>query len=91
MAFRYKKSVPVDYDLQGYIYFASRRYKSLPPERQHRIWNLCVEAGGEYYQALFEFVTSDVGATAVCRKYFLSQSTLERIVRRYYILFSETL
>ena len=50
-----------------------------------------MEAGGEYYQALYEFVTSDVGATAVCRKHFLSQSTLERIVRKYYILFAESL
>ena len=91
MAFRFKKSVPVDYDLQGYIYFTSRLYRSLPQEAQHRILNLCLEAGGEYYQALFEFVTTDVGATAVCTKHFLSQSTLERIVRRYYILFSESL
>lgn len=91
VAFRFKKSVPVDYDLQGYIYFTSRLYRSLPQETQHRILNLCLEAGGEYYQALFVFVTTDVGATAVCTKHFLSQSTLERIVRRYYILFSESL
>lgn len=91
MVFRYKKSIPVDYDLQGYIFFASRRYRSLPAERQRKILSLCTEAGGEYYQALFEFVTTDAGATAVCRKHFLSQSTLERIVRRYYTLFSESI
>ena len=89
--FRFKKSVPVDYDLQGYIYFTSRLYKQLPPEQQHWILNFCTEAGGEYYQALFEFVTSDVGATAVCRNHFLSQSTLERIVRKYYTLFAESI
>ena len=89
--FRFKKSVPVDYDLQGYIYFASRLHRSLPADAQKKILNLCVEAGGEYYKALYEFMTSDVGATAVCRKHFLSQSTLERIVKKYYILFSESL
>ncbi len=89
--FRYKKSVPVEYDQQGYIYFASKLHKALPADEQRRILNLCMEAGGEYYQALYEFVTGDVGATAVCRKHFLSQSTLERIVRRYYVLFAESL
>ena len=89
--FRFKQSVPVGYDLQGYIYFRSKLYSSLDQEAQKRILALCTEAGGEYYQALFEFVTSDVGATAVCRKHFLSQSTLERIVRRYYILFADSI
>ncbi len=89
--FRFKKSVPVEYDLQGYIYFTSRLHRSLPSDAQKKILNLCAEAGGEYCQALYEFVTSDVGATAVCRKHFLSQSTLERIVRKYYTKFAESL
>ena len=60
--FRFKKSVPVSYDRQGYIYFTSRLYEELPPRAQQVIVNLCLECGGEYYQALFEFVTTD----AVC-------------------------
>lgn len=36
------------------------------------------------YQALFEFVTTDATATAVCMKHCLSKSTLHRMVRRYY-------
>lgn len=89
--FRFKKSVPVDYDTQGYIYFRSKLYRSLGQREQNRILRICTEAGGEHYQALFEFVTTNMGATAVCRKHFLSQSTLERIVRRYYKLFAESL
>ena len=58
-------------------------------ERQDEIVGLCMEAGGEYYQALFQFVTSDVGAAEVCRKHFISQSTLERIVRKYYVSFAQ--
>lgn len=91
MAFRYKRSVPVDYDRQGYIYFASRAYQGLPAGEQKRVRELCQQAGGEYSQALFEFVTTDNGASAVCMKHYLSVSTLERIVRRYYVLFSESL
>lgn len=89
--FRFKKSIPVGYDLQGYIYFVSRLYRHLSAQRRKQILNLCAQAGGEYYQALFEFVTTDAGASAVCAKHFLSQSTLERIVRRYYVAFAETL
>ena len=89
--FRLKQSIPVDYNLQGYIYFNSKLYAMLSKEMQQRILVLCTKAGGEYYQALFEFVTTDAGATAVCRKHFISQSTLERIVRRYYILFAKSI
>lgn len=82
--FRYKKSVPVSYDWQGYIYFASRLYDDLPPRAQREIVNLCLECGGEYCQALFQFVTTDAGAERVCMQHHLSRSTLERAVRRYY-------
>ena len=33
--FRFKKSVPVSYDRQGYIYFTSRLYEELPPRAQN--------------------------------------------------------
>ena len=91
MAFRQKRSIPVDYDTQGYIYFVSRAYKRLSPAGQRQIRELCQTAAGEYYKALLEFVTTDAGAAAVCRKHYLSTSTLERIVRRYYVLFARTL
>ena len=83
--FRYKKSVPVSYERQGYIYFASRLYRELTEEQQRKLLNLCLQCGGEHYRALFEFVT------AVCMKHFLSRSTLERAVRRYYESFPQKL
>lgn len=82
--FRYKKSVGGSYARQGYIYFASLRYRELPERRQETIRQLCRECGGEYADALLEFVTTDRGAVAVCVEHHLSQSTLERAVRRYY-------
>ena len=82
--FRYKKSVPVSYDRQGYVYFTSRLYRELPTRRQERIIGLCQRCGGEYGQALFEFVTGGAGAEVVCARHHLSRSTLERAVRRYY-------
>lgn len=85
--FRYKKSVPLSYERQGYIYFKSRCYQELPVTEQHRILNLCIETGGKHYQALFEYMTTDESATSVCIRHYLSRSTLERVVRKYYINF----
>ena len=81
--FRYKKSVPVSYERQGYIYFSSLLYREMPEKAQRKILNLCMECGGgDYYRALFEFVTTDANATYICMKHSLSRSTLERIVRK---------
>lgn len=87
--FRYKRSIHVDYEKQGYIYFVSRRYEILSQKDKRRIESLCREAGGEYWKALFEFVTTDTGAAEICRKHYISASTLERAVRRYYVKFAE--
>lgn len=90
--FRVKRSIPeVSYDDQGYIYFYSRRYNRLPERDRRRIERLCREAGGEHHKALLEFVTTAAGAVAVCTKHYLSQSTLERCVRKYYLLFEKIL
>lgn len=85
--FRYKKSVPLSYDRQGYIFFLSRLYDQMPEEKRRMILELCDEAGGEHSKALFMFVTTDISATAICARYFLSRSTLERVVRKYYMIF----
>lgn len=88
--FRVKKSIgEVSYDDQGYIYFYSKRYRRLPEREKRKIEGLCMEAGGEHYQALLEFVTTDLGITGVCRKHYVSESTLQRAVRRYYMAFAE--
>lgn len=82
--FRFKSGVKTNYNRQGYIYFTSRIYRDLRPEAQKKILDLCTECGGEYYQALFEFVTTDATATAICLKYYLSKATLYRGVKKYY-------
>ena len=89
--FRFKRAVPVDYDLQGYIYFTSRRYKRLPKGKREKIDRLCRRCGGEFGDAIREFVTTDAGAALICQKYFISQSTLERMVRKYYVAFANEL
>lgn len=87
LLFRFKSGIKVSYDRQGYVYFISRLYKELPKKEQHIILDLCHKAGGEYYSALFDFVTTDTTAVAVCLKYHLSADTLYRRVRKYYEAF----
>lgn len=89
--FRYRKSVPLSYDRQGYIYFCSRIYKMLPRRKQERIRMLCRDAGGQYHEALLDFVTGKLTAPEVCVKHFISQSTLDRAVRKYYVNFPRDL
>ena len=91
MRFRFKRGIPVDYEQQGYIYFTSRRFRDLPKKQQEKIRSLCREAGGEHAEALFEFVTTDSGAVEVCDRFYISESTLERVVRKYYLAFRKTL
>ena len=82
--FRYKRGVKADYNRQGYIYFTSRRYRELDEAAQQKILNLCLEHGGECYQALFEFVTTDASATALAMRHHMDKTTLYRKVRKYY-------
>ncbi|MBD5169337.1 MAG: hypothetical protein HDT20_04345 [Oscillibacter sp.] len=82
--FRYKKSIPLSYERQGYIFFKSLCYRELPEKERREILALCKQAGGEYCGALLEFVTTDAGAAEVCAHHYLSKSTLYRMVRMYY-------
>ncbi len=89
--FRYKPGIDVGYDRQGYIYFLSRKYRELEPERRRTIDELCRRYGGEYWKALREFLTTDRTATEICGKHYLSRATLYRCVKRYYEGFPEEL
>lgn len=82
--FRVKKGIKRNYQEQGYIYFISLNYYGLNEEGQEKINNLCIVCGGEHYQALFDFVTSDKSATEICLNHAIGKSTLYRIVRAYY-------
>lgn len=81
--FRFKRGVKVSYNLQGYIFFLSQRYKKASREERALIRQCCAQT--DYPDAVFDFVTGSKGATWVCGKHFISESTLERAVKIYYI------
>ncbi len=89
--FRQNKRLKVPYWQQGYIFFVSRKYDKLPAYQQEWILEHCQEVGREYWKALFDYVTTDISATAVCIKSYISESTLNRLVKRYYDEFPKEL
>ena len=86
--FRYRRAVPLDYDTQRHIYFLLSRFHRLDKEEQKIIREICRKAAGVYAPAVLEYVTTDRTSVAVCDKYRLSESTLERMVKRYYVAFA---
>ena len=89
--FRYKESIPVDYNAQGYIYFLCINYEKLPAEMKRLIRETARKAGGEYSRALLEFVTTAHGSAEICTKHYLCERTLWRAVQDFYVEFEKTL
>ena len=87
--FRYKREANVKYEDQGYIYFLSQRYKLLPAEKKNMIRQACRDAAGNSQSAVLEYVTTDCDSAFICARHALSESTLERMVRRYYRIMAE--
>lgn len=88
--FRYKDGIPLSYNRQGYIYFASLRYGDMSQAQRRRIETLCLEAAGgrdNYALALLKFVTTKSRAEHLEREYGINRKTLYRYVREYYIRF----
>lgn len=82
--FRFKESVNVSYERQGYIYFTSLRYDELDEGKQKKIRKLCRECGGAHSKALFKAVTTETSDGLICDTYYISKSTLYRMKREYY-------
>ena len=89
--FRVKKSIPLSYARQGYVYFRSLMFAELTERQQEIIRDVARRAGGENAAAVLRFVTSDEGATKIGMEHHISRETLDRAVRRYYLLFPKNL
>lgn len=56
----------------------------MPKIKREQIEAHCRNVGGEHWRALFAYVTSDKGLTAICMRFYVSESTLKRRIKRYY-------
>jgi hypothetical protein len=69
----------------------SRLYDCLPERGKQKVMGACLDCGGEYHKALFDFLTTGQGAIQICLKHHMSRSTLERITKQYYKQLSDKL
>jgi len=84
--FKRLKSVEKSTEEQGYIYYCCRTYSRREKRVQQKIDRLCDLAAGEYAAALREFLLTDADWIYICQKHHISESTLDRIRRRFYEL-----
>lgn len=75
---------------QGLIFFACLNVKDLDERVGRKILNICMEVGGEDYQALYRFLTDAyVNHVYICQKYFISQKRLFKLKREFYLRFAK--
>lgn len=84
--FKMLSSVKKSYEQQGEIFFCCRNYAHQPPSVRRKIDGLCRRAGGEYRDALFAYLTTDISWKRATMEYHLSAMTLNRIRKQFYEL-----
>ena len=84
---RRKKGVHRPLEEQRYICAVSQMYRRLDPDKQARIRQLCRQAAPGYEEALLAFVTTSRTTTSVAMEFFISEATLHRAARRYFVIF----
>lgn len=82
--FKYRRGIRRSYVEQGRIFFACRNYGKLSRREQQQIEALIHQVGGEYANALREYLLTDAGWVEVCQKWYISDRTLQRVVKRFY-------
>jgi hypothetical protein len=73
MGFRMKKSIPLSNEDQQLIYSRSLHYKQMAAELREKVEELCRDCGGEYSDALFEFMTKNRGKAYIVDKYHIGK------------------
>lgn len=87
--FKYMPSLKQSYERQGEIFFTCRNYRTLAEVDQVRINLICAScAQGDSYKrrAIFSFMTTGASWRECCDKNHISDSTMERLRKRFYEL-----
>lgn len=87
--FKYMPSLKQSYERQGDIFFTCRNYRQLCEADRERIKAICARcAQGDSCKrrAIFAFMTTGASWRECCMKYHVSDSTLERLRKRFYEL-----
>ena len=88
---KFKKFASVAYSerKQGYIFYTCKNFATvLTREEQERFIELCDRCSCGHFDALFIYLTEDVGVRYIFRKYGVSRSRLYDYVSTFYNNFS---
>lgn len=84
MQFKHNRNFGIAYKKIGLIYFTCLNYSSQSQRTKDKVRNLCKEIGGVHMEALFEAVTTDQTIQYVAQKYFMDESGLWRLCKKFY-------
>ena len=82
--FKMKRGINVSYPLQGYIHFTCLTYSIQPEETQDKIRTLCKEVANDYYEPLFEMITTEKTVTEISMNHYISPTYLYVLRKRFY-------
>ncbi len=82
--FRKRKGINLSYPMQGFVCFSCLTYDAQPNNIKSKINRLCDVVGGEFRDALFEFVTTEKSAVEIGLKYYVSESKLYDMRKKFY-------
>lgn len=83
--FVFVKGTNKTYNEQGFIFFTCATIKKQPEEVQQKILNTCIEVGGVYYKALYEFMTNTYAeADCIARENFTNEKKVYTMRKKFY-------
>ncbi len=88
--FKKMRGCKLSYNQQGLIRFICLNYYDLPQDVQHKINDLCLKCGGEYYKALFRVLTTDISIRYIALEECISETHLYRMRLKFYNEFFKT-
>lgn len=84
MTYKRGKRFGLSEERQSLIYWTCIDYKNQSEPMKHKILDMCLRHGGQYYQALFEAVTTRKSIRSIAMHGFIDESGLSRKVKRFY-------
>ncbi len=89
--FKYMPSCPLSYQEQGAIWFTCQTYRRQPEEIRAKIKAVCTRvAGGDGMKrkAILCFMTTRASWRECCDRHFISDDTLNRLRKAFYMEFA---
>ncbi len=82
--FKFWPSIRKSYEEQGEIFFKCRRYEYQTKAEREKIDRLIHQEGKEYATALREYLIKGTDWEDVCQRWYVSDRTLQRCVRKFF-------